>query len=63
MDNLAVEEVAILRQVETYRFPIPIADDDEIGLKDFVQEILLPHEVFAALFEHHRDFCPADLRG
>ena len=56
MDNLAEQEVAILRQVETYRFPIPIADDDEIGLKDFVQEILLPHEVFAALFEHHRDF-------
>ena len=63
MDNLCKQEIPILRQVETYRFTIPIADDDDLGVKDFEQEIVLPHELFATLFEHHHDFCPAGLRG
>ena len=56
MDNLCEQEIPILRQVEIYRFTIPIADDDDLGVKDFEQEIVLPHELFATLFEHHHDF-------
>ena len=55
-DDLCHQEVPFLQQVETYSFCIPVEDPDAVGLKEFQQQMVLPHELFATLHDHYPEF-------
>ena len=49
LDNITVEMIPFMKAVTPYRFKIPIENKDDRGIKNVAHQMLLPHEVMAAV--------------
>ena len=54
MDALTRRSVPIFEQLPFYTFDVPVGDRRGRGISKVQQDIVLPHEAFAALYTHHR---------
>ena len=50
LDRITVEAIPFMKAVTPYRFKIPIENTDDRGIKHVVHQMLLPHELMAAVY-------------
>ena len=54
MNALTRQNIPLFDQLPFYSFDVPVEDRRGRGVSKVVQDIVLPHEALAALYDHHR---------